>query len=236
MLGKKKTNSVKVVIDNIEFQSRLEGFCYEQLKLSNLDFRYEPYSYELLKKFKPDNIVKLLKISDMKDKKKPFYNDSVRDIVYTPDFVMETNGKIFVIEVKGNPNERYPLVRKLFFDLISKDKSNIYYFFEPHTQREILKTIELIKDIIMVGLNAIKIGMSLVEGKIKAKDFKLLDSLIETRKFDDAILLVRSVIKIVSSKKEKEEGDSMLIVNLTSLNNNISEYYAQINGEEEEWD
>ena len=234
---KKTVNSKKIEIDGIIFQSNLEGFCYKQLKSSGLEFKYEPYSYVLLNKFKPKNLIRCLKIGDIvKHKDKPFVNQQVRDIVYTPDFVLEIGGDIIIIEVKGRANERYPIIRKLFFDLMSKDLARRYYFFEPHNQVEVIEMINLITSLNMINLQAIKMSMSLIEGNITSKDFKLLKSFIDDRKFDNAIELIESVIKIVSSKKDREDGDSMTIVNLTRLLADVKEYYSQIIGEEEEWD
>lgn len=235
-MAQKKVNSKKIIIDDIEFQSTLEGFCYKELKSSGLNFEYEPCSYVLLNKFKSKNLVKLLKLGDLDIKKKKYPNEAIRDIVYTPDFVLDYDDKIIIIETKGRANERYPIIRKLFFNLLSNDLSHRYYFFEPHNRKEVVTCINLIKSIIMINLDAIRMSMSLIDGAIRSKDFKLLESFISNRKFEEAIELISSIIKIIAKQKEKSDGDSMAIVNLSRLMSEIKEYYSQIVGEsEEEW-
>jgi hypothetical protein len=66
--NKKVRNATPVTLDGINFRSKLERYCYEQLKLYNIECEYEKYSYTLLPAFK--------------------YNDeNVRAITYKPDFV-----------------------------------------------------------------------------------------------------------------------------------------------------
>ena len=64
--------------DNIEFKSKLETYCYQQLKKYNIKADYESVRFEILPSF-------------------TYLGEVIRRMSYTPDFV----GDGFIIECKG---------------------------------------------------------------------------------------------------------------------------------------
>jgi len=78
----KVKNATPLTYNGIKFRSKLEVYCYKQLKNSNINAEYEPITYTILEGF------------NFNDKK-------VQGIKYTPDFV----GEDFIIECKGWMND-----------------------------------------------------------------------------------------------------------------------------------
>jgi len=119
--NKKVRNATKKTVDGIDFKSKLEVYCYEQLKSNNIKAEYEKTKFELIPAFTYDN-------------------RKVRKMTYTPDFV----GKDFVIECKGNPNDAFPLRWKIFKWYLYNN--NIQYnLYLPRSKKQIDETIEKIK-------------------------------------------------------------------------------------------
>lgn len=113
----KVKNAQKVIHDGVQFQSNLEKTMYNALTdagyIINKDFFYESDSAVLIESFKITNDIWINKRSN-----KTYILDtkSIRPTRYTPDF-SETNDlktSKWIIEVKGNPNESFPLRFKLF--------------------------------------------------------------------------------------------------------------------------
>ena len=106
-INKKVRNAKKINFDNIQFQSRLELYCYKKLKEANLEFEYEPQSFELMPKFEYD----LSCFESYKKSTKWLFgikSKLVRSITYKPDFVNLKDG--WIIECKG---QRSALVKFL---------------------------------------------------------------------------------------------------------------------------
>ena len=95
-----KYKSKKVTVDGIEFHSKAEAKYYEQLKWMKAnkqikDFELQP-RYLLQESFKKNG-------------------KTFRKIEYIADFkVIKPDGSIEVIDIKGQPNETFPIKRKLF--------------------------------------------------------------------------------------------------------------------------
>lgn len=119
--NKKVKNATKRTVDGINFKSKLEVYCYEQLKKHKISAEYENHKFEILPPF--------------------IYNGKkIRKMTYTPDFV----GDSFVIECKGNPNDAFPLRWKIFKYYLYKN--NIQYdLYLPRSKKQIDETIEKIK-------------------------------------------------------------------------------------------
>ena len=99
MENKKIKNATPMTYDGIKFRSKLEVYCYKQLKEAGIETDYEGKKYTLLPKFE--------------------YNDEkIRPITFTPDFPA-TNGS-FIIECKGFPNDGFPNKWKMFKALLHK--------------------------------------------------------------------------------------------------------------------
>ena len=67
----------------------------------------------------------------------------VRAITYTPDFV-DPQGQ-WIIEVKGFANDVFPLKWKMFKQHIMQNGLE-YKLFLPKNQKQVLETVELIKE------------------------------------------------------------------------------------------
>lgn len=106
--------------DGIKFRSKLEVYCYKQLKKYKVKAEYEKHKFILLDSFR--------------------YNDeAVRKMTYTPDFV----GKEFVIECKGQMNDAFPLRWKMFKYFLYKNNLE-YDLYLPRNQKDVMITIETI--------------------------------------------------------------------------------------------
>ena len=150
MLRRKKTankkvrNAVSKVYKGIKFRSKLELFTYKKLEEAGIKSLYEERKFVLMEgfRFEQDSI----EPSNKRATKGEYINnaDKVRDITYTPDFVVP-NGK-WIIEVKGFANDVFPLKWKLFKNYLQKlgDPPVLYL---PKNQKQVLETIELINQL-----------------------------------------------------------------------------------------
>jgi len=110
-------NAQKVIHDGIQFQSYLEKTMYNLFTENGFvygkTFFYEKVFATLLEPFKIENEIWINKKSS-----KTFIMESksVRKMIYTPDFTDSDDlfKAKWVVETKGNPNERWGLVFKLF--------------------------------------------------------------------------------------------------------------------------
>ena len=142
-MNKKIKNANPFNYDGIDFKSKLEKDAYILLKEADLNPSYEAYTFTVFNEF---------------EAKVPFYkstkcyrfkarNSSIEPITYTPDFVIRYKETLAIIEIKGYPNDVYPIKRKLFRALLEGFKEPVrILFFEPKNIREVRKTIEIIKD------------------------------------------------------------------------------------------
>ena len=73
--------------------------------------------------------------------------NKVQDMSYTPDFIINYQDYTIILEAKGFPNERYPIVKKLFRRLLErkKNKANII-FAEVKSVKEVKQLIEIINN------------------------------------------------------------------------------------------
>ena len=144
-LNKKVRNATPKVYDNIHFRSTLEVTCYKKLKEANLKFEYEPKAYVLLmhKILSNVTVIQPNRNGDMTK----YTNNKLRDMTYTPDFVVEKDGAEFVIEVKGRPNDVYPVKKKLFLNYLqSRPTAEPAFFIEPHNVKQVEQAINFIKN------------------------------------------------------------------------------------------
>lgn len=132
-INKKVRNANKVKYDNIQFQSKLELYCYKKLKEFGIEFEYEPTSFELIPKFEYD--------ADCYESYKKGTNwlfgtksTVVRAMKYKPDFVNLKDG--WIIECKGHPNESFPIKWKLFKYYLKQNNLNIHLYM-PKNQKHI---------------------------------------------------------------------------------------------------
>lgn len=142
--NKKVRNAKKIFYDGIQFQSRLEVYCYKQLIEAGLKFAYEPIAFELIPKFEYEASCFE---SYKKGTKWLFGSKSklVRAIKYKPDFVNLDDG--WIIECKGHPNESFPLKWKLFKHYLKTNDLEVHLYMpknQTHVDEcitNILKTV-----------------------------------------------------------------------------------------------
>jgi len=138
-INKKVRNATIMSYYGITFKSKLELYCYKKLKETDLTFKYEEHTFELIPSFTFTN-----------DSYELFYRKglktfgiqrpTVRSMTYTPDFV----GDKWIIETKGNPNDAFPIKWKLFKRYILDHSLNIDLYM-PRNQKQVDEVIEIIK-------------------------------------------------------------------------------------------
>lgn len=139
-------NAQKVIYDGIQFQSGLEKNMYIILVENGFtidkDFFYEKAFATLLEPFKIENNIWVNKKST-----KTFGLDSksVRNMIYTPDFVQDTDltKTKWIVETKGRANERWGLVIKLFKLWLSKNNPTCVMYI-PANKTQCEETIKKI--------------------------------------------------------------------------------------------
>ena len=137
------TRSKKTKVDGIQFQSKLESHMYLLLKANGIPAGYESQKFTIINGFHAGFS------SYEKTPAKKFLHDrghkKILPITYTPDFVDTQNPPRFIIECKGNPNERFPMVWKLF-------KRHLHLqglapdLFVPRNQKDCQEVINIIKE------------------------------------------------------------------------------------------
>lgn len=139
----------KVLYNDILFDSKLEVSIYKYLCKKGIVFKYNAKSFELQKGFKP-TIPFFIRGTDRKTHRNVFKldNTKVQNISYTPDFILYLDGGIeIILEAKGKPNERYPIVKKLFRKLLERKKNkDKLYFAEVKSVRETEQLLTIIND------------------------------------------------------------------------------------------
>ena len=131
--------SKKIIVDGIKFASGLEAYMYKALKQAKIKADYEKRTFEVFSgfDFKESSYERQANGKGaMVDRGKK----KVLGIKYTPDF----EGKDFIIECKGRPNDTFPLRWKMF-----KKYANVYLtgytLYKPQRQSECDDVINLIK-------------------------------------------------------------------------------------------
>ena len=143
--NKKVRNATVLEYYGITFKSKLELYCYKKLKEANIKFQYEKVKYELVPSFKFENDSYEL----YKKKGERYFGPQkklVRAVTYTPDFVGQHNGRKFIIETKGNPNDAFPLRWKLFKRYLYDNEIQCTIYM-PRNQKQVDEVVELIKNI-----------------------------------------------------------------------------------------
>ena len=143
--NKKVRNATVLEYYGITFKSKLELYCYKRLKEANIKFQYEKVKYELVPSFTFENDSYEL----YKKKGERYFGPQrklIRSMTYTPDFVGTHNGRKFIIETKGNPNDAFPLRWKLFKKYIHDNQIDCLIYM-PRNLKHIDEVVELIKNI-----------------------------------------------------------------------------------------
>jgi hypothetical protein len=137
------TRSKKTVVDGTQFASKLEAHMYKLLKHNNISYKYEGEKYILIDSFQYEAS------SYEKTATKKYLHDrgnkKILPISYTPDFIDSQYPPRYIIECKGNPNERFPLVWKLFKRYIHLKGWNTKLYM-PRNQKDCEAVIVLLKE------------------------------------------------------------------------------------------
>jgi len=131
--------SKKIVVDGIKFASGLEAYMYKALKKAKIKADYEKRTFEVFPSFTFKNR-SYERQANGKGSMVNRGNKNVLAIKYTPDF----EGKNFIIECKGRPNDTFPLRWKMFKLYIATYHKN-YTLYKPQRQKECDDVINLIK-------------------------------------------------------------------------------------------
>lgn len=138
-------NATKIEKNGIIFKSKLELYCYDKLIENNItNFKYEEVKFELLEPFQHEfESYELIK----KTKEFDIINNKIRSITYCPDFtcIDESTLTGWLIECKGYPNDGWNNKWKTFKQYLHENDYKITLY-KPNNQKNILKTIELIKN------------------------------------------------------------------------------------------
>lgn len=142
--GNRLIKSKKTSVDGIKFQSRLESRMYSLLKGSGLDFTYEVEKFIVVEPFKFKNESYERQSNGKGEMIDRGSGKSVRKIEYTPDFVITIDESKYIIECKGFRTAEFNMRYKLFKQYIQDNKLN-YHLYMPHTQKECLEVLQIIK-------------------------------------------------------------------------------------------
>lgn len=141
-----KIRHKKVFYDNIWFDSNLEVSVYKFLRKSGLKPAYNQKTFELFPGFKP-TVIFYERCKDRKTHKNVFKPSmaKVQNIKYTPDFIFDYKGWHVIVEVKGHPNERYPMVRKMFRKLLETTAKPNFVFMQVKTVGDIKQGLNMLE-------------------------------------------------------------------------------------------
>mgnify|MGYP003123557692 FL=1 len=140
-------NVIATSVDGVNYRSRLEAFTSIELRKAGIKFDYEKEKFVLMDKFTYDGV----SIEKRKKKGKLVYDQafkSIRSVTYVPDFTNLKDG--WIIEVKGLKSDVFNLKWKLFKQYLVKNNLN-YELYMPGSKKQILQTIEIIKDKIRIS-------------------------------------------------------------------------------------
>lgn len=143
MLNKKVRNATIVERDGIKFRSTLEVKVYLALKDAGFELQYEPDKITLLESFRPKRVWYIDGEPQVTKTGKKL-GKTIAGKTYTPDFKLTVNGTTVYIEVKGHPNDVYPITRKLFLRWIDEQEGEIM-FSEIHSLRGLNRFIDKLK-------------------------------------------------------------------------------------------
>lgn len=140
----KVRNATPLEYEGITFKSKLELYCYKKLQDLSISFNYDSVKFDLLKTFVfPGISYELVKRKNYR--KFEEVKSNVKGITYTPDFVgFYPDGKLFIIETKGNPNDAFPLRWKMFKNYLRENNINADLYM-PRNQKHIDDVINIIK-------------------------------------------------------------------------------------------
>lgn len=117
-----------VVRNGIKFDSDLEARAYDLFVAAGLNPKYNEVSYVVQQKQKI-NFAFFDRIGKTNKKYANKQNTIMLPITYTPDFIIETDDTMYIIEIKGLVKEKFTIIKKMFVQLlnaIKTDKEVVY--------------------------------------------------------------------------------------------------------------
>ena len=131
--------SKKIVVDGIKFASGLEAYMYKALKKAKIKADYEKRTFEVFSGFYfPESSYE--RQANGKGSMINRGDKKILGIKYTPDF----EGKDFIIECKGRPNDTFPIRWKMFKKYVNIHLHG-YTLYKPQKQSECDDVVNLIK-------------------------------------------------------------------------------------------
>ena len=136
---RRPVRSKKVTVDGIKFASGLEAYMYKALKKAKIKADYEKRTFEVFSGFYfPENTYE--RQANGKGSMINRGDKKILGIKYTPDF----EGKDFIIECKGRPNDTFPIRWKMFKKYVNIHLHG-YTLYKPQKQSECDDVVNLIK-------------------------------------------------------------------------------------------
>ena len=142
-INRKVVNATEVEYDGIKFRSKIEGRVYLILKDNGFVPEYETEKIILLPQLRPSHAWYLDGVPQITKKGRI---NIVKSKEYTPDFKLQIGNTTVYLEVKGHPNDVYPVTRKLFLRWIEEQDRSII-FSEVHSIRGLNKFMEVLKQL-----------------------------------------------------------------------------------------
>lgn len=145
--SKARIPSNKTVYGEIEYKSELEAYAARMLTDNKIEFGYEVATFTVMPSFicTVQTYEQLRKKTATKPVKFDIRKGKVDAITYTPDFVHINSDKTgWVMEVKGIPNESFPLRFKLFKKYLVENGYTLTLFV-PRSKAQIVQCVEIIK-------------------------------------------------------------------------------------------
>lgn len=122
------------------FKSQMEQKVYSKLVEAGYNPKYEEKTFTLLEGFYPT-----VDYYTKGKKEWALSKSKVRSITYTPDFILELNDCTIIIEVKGFPNDVYPVKKKLFLNVLENSNTKVI-FVEIFKLGDLKKLLKIIKN------------------------------------------------------------------------------------------
>lgn len=136
--------------NDIDFKSISEVRAYKLLSAEGFDVKYEEFTTTLIDKHRISNI-KFYKGAGKGNKDFILNNRALLPTTYTPDFTFIYKNYLIIFDIKGFPNDTYPIKRKLFLKELDMNDCYRKYtgviFFEPYSISQVRESVQIIKSL-----------------------------------------------------------------------------------------
>jgi len=193
-MNKKILNATPTQSNGIAFKSSSEKTIYNALLKLGITPEYEGVTFTLSPVVRPTVVFYTRK--SMKNTEFCLNSKPLDSITYTPDFTFHLNGYFVIVEVKGFPNDVYPVKRNMFRKLLETYKEPVM-FFEVRTIKELLKAIDIVKK----ESKPISDLRSLIPN-LPEKDIPSAFKALESRDFSELEHIVNLAIRRIEKKPE----------------------------------